>query len=152
MARVYKYKFQLMAGRHVDSEGDEAAGEPMKRAFQAIPPRQGKDGVYPIINTDVDLSVFNGPHPSHLKFKKVEGGSSELSDPLKRIPGETVMAFRARLTQLAEAAARADVEVVATVRKMDETQLREFADTEGISIADMEDVEQIRGTIMAALE
>lgn len=141
-----KNTYRLLRGRHVEKVG-EVAGKPVLKTYQA----DRRTDTYPLIETDKDLSIFNGKGVAP-KFEVVkEAAAPVYVDPTVRRPGETMQAYLVRLAEFQNQAKSSIDAAVKSVDGMSLDELKEFADAEEIDLKGAKTVDEMRKTVKAAL-
>lgn len=149
VAESKKYKFRLLSSAHFDKEGPNGPdGNPTDRTFQV----DRKKGIFPIIETKVNLSeMFDQPgYPP--KFEPLHEEQKPQVDPQIRQPGETVAVYLGRLNEMTAAIRQRAEAAVKSIDSMSLEDMRTFADDEGIDLKMSKNPDEIRKTIKAALK
>jgi hypothetical protein len=152
-----KYRFKLLKGQYVSSrvikrkiDGVDVQ-EIENTPYQADP----RKGFFPIIETDIDLEVFNGPAPNMKKFERVlvDGPVQPvIENPLDRLPGETVHAYLTRINDLSAKIKEQTAQIIKALDTATPDQLVELAAQEEIDISMCKNPDDMRKVIRNALK
>jgi hypothetical protein len=153
-----KYKFRLLVGMHVETEWIESVDpdtgrktrEPVNTIYQA----DKQKGHFPTIETDTDLeAIFNTDDPKlGKKYQRIHGSAVEvITDPTKRLAGETVHAYFQRMDDLTKQMKGKIETTLRELDKMTQDDLVALAITEEIDLSSCATIDEVRKTIRDAL-
>lgn len=133
-----KYKFKLLCGQYVHTEHvmeEDGLGNKTRRDVNTIYQADRKRGVFPIIETDINLEDCNGRATNMKKFERIHGESPvTITDPTVRLPGETIHAYLARMSDLGKTMKERVTAILKSLDGMDQLQLAKLAEQEEIDI------------------
>lgn len=146
-----KFKFRLLRGRHIETVGRTEGNKPITRVHQVERDPVTKLPICPIIETDHDLDkMFNVPGFAP-KFERLYDDAKVPVDPTQRFPGETLQSYLARLASLQEQISMEITSKLASVDKMNKSELEDFAEQEEIDLAGAKTVDEMRKFIKSTL-
>lgn len=155
-AKAKKYRFKLLRGQYISTvyeyvtDPDTQVKQRVAKhtTYQADP----KKSVFPVIDTDINLEVYNGEHSGMKKFERIHGSATQtVSDPTKRLEGETLNAYNRRMEDLQKKINSDREQVILNLDKMTQDQLVELAKQEEIDISACKTVGDLRNTIRDSL-
>lgn len=148
-----KYQFRLMAGMYVDYNGEST---PTNKAGRRIYQINKKANVYPVIETDEDLTKFNGKaHGMSEKFTRISFDRDvvvQYTDPTVRLAGESVATYLKRMDEVMSAVKKQTEATLKAIDSLTLEQLTEYAAAEEIDLKGAKTVEQVRKIVKTTLE
>lgn len=138
-------RYRLLRGRHIQKEKGVSV------AYQVERDKVTKAPICPVLESDKDLcKLFNAPGKAP-KFEKVGDTQIEITDPMTRLPGETIQAYMSRLAELQTQIKEQLESRLLELDNMDKEALEEFAQNEEIDLGDAKSLKDIRKVIRNAL-
>lgn len=151
-----KYRFKLLFGMYVtteyetkvDPESNVKVRIPRNTIYQAEP----KKGVHPVIDTDIDLTQYNGQHAHMKKFEKIIGSATQtITDPTLRLEGESINAYLRRMDDMVKTARNKTEEMMKGLDKMTQEELISLATQEEIDVSACKTVGDVRQVLREGL-
>lgn len=154
--KASKYKFKLLFGMYVSTEykivTNPETGEKTRKPENTIYQADPKKGVFPIINTDIDLESYNGKHRHMKKFEKIIGSATQtIVDPTVRLEGESIHAYLTRMEDMVKSAKAKTEEMMKGLDKLTQEELVSLAAQEEVDISTCQTVGDVRKVLREAL-